>query len=391
MTTNSVDYEILSGYLQANGWQTQRSSEVASLWSLRTQTVDQELAVPLAVRLGSFEWSDIVRRIAVAEGRPERLVEQDFMYAGYDSIRFRIANDGFIGETVPLHSGVTLVSSAYSMLRASATTAQRLRGQIGGNYSKTGDEYVERARLGHTEEGSFIVPILFQHDEAVVPRNIEPLAGTEAIPRESPQRRIVRTLAQTLDTYKRRIIEPAKQVRKGDLTPVIAAGGSKELFASLEKILYDPAVAEFETRFTWATNSPVAEDVPSAVSIPADAREIVKQTVEVLTQTQRQPTRIFTGPIVAYERNPDDPLFRIALQTPNANGRLSWVYMMLRAEKRNDILHWIEQGLTVTVQGIIERAPGRPLQLQGISDPTPLDDTFLTTSQAEGAVPDITA
>jgi|AntAceMinimDraft_12_1070368.scaffolds.fasta_scaffold04465_2 hypothetical protein len=380
MTASTSGDLMLATYLLAHGWTITHKSSSSAIWARQVDNRFDEVGVPKDLKVGGFEWSEIIRRVAVSEERPERALALEFEYAMFDGIRFKIANNGFIDETVPLHSGVALVSSAYSMLRASATTAQRLRSQIGSGYSKVGDEYVQRSRLAHTEQGSYIVPILFRHDETVLPADIEPIAGTENVPRESPQRRIVRTLAQTLETYKKRIIEPGKEVREGDLTPVIAAGGSKELFAGLEKVLYDPSVKEFSTSYSWGLSLPVTGNAPVSVEIPAEARELVRQTVEVLTRGQRQPTRIFTGPIVAFEHEPGDPMVRIALQTPPSNGRMSRVYMMVRVQMQAEILQWIRDNHTVTVQGVVERLPGRPLQLQGISTPMRLDDSFLADS-----------
>ncbi|NQX37135.1 hypothetical protein [Herbiconiux sp. VKM Ac-2851] len=371
---------MLATYLQSHGWSITHETSSSAVWARQTDSRSDELGVPSEVRVGGFEWSEILRRIALSEGRPERALVLEFDYAMFDGVRFRIANDGFIDETVPLHSGVALVSAAYSMLRASATTAQRLRSHIGSAYSRVGDEYVQRARLAHTEQGSFVVPILFQHDEPIVPSNIEPIAGTERLTLESPQRRIVRTLAQTLETYKKRIIEPGKEVREGNLTSVIAAGGSRELFAGLEKVLYDPSVKEFSTSYSWGLSLPETGNAPASVAIPGEARELVRQTVSVLTRGQKQPTRIFTGPIVAFEHEPGDPILRIALQTPASNGRMSRVYMTVPVRMQTEILQWIRDNHTVTVQGVVERLPGRPLQLQGVATPMRLDDSFLSES-----------
>jgi hypothetical protein len=373
MTTR--EYETLSAYLVNHDWLNSRTSETAALWVRG----NSEMAVSLEIHPDSLAWEDVIRRIASGEERPPSKVENELEFSTFDVARFRIANGALIGRTAPLHSGLVLVSSAYSMLRASATTAQRLRSQIGSSYSKVGDDYMKRARIGHTEEGSFVVPVLFAHDEPDLP-TATPIAGTETMLPESPQRRIVRTLAQTLDTYQKRIIEPAKEPRQADLLPVLASGGSRELFAGLEKILFDPSVAEFETQFSWGVQQPAPGNAPSRVVIPSEARELVKRTVELLTEPQRKPLQIFTGPIVAIIHDVGDLTGQIAVQAPSANGRPSRIYMSIRATQLTDLHEWMNGAITVTVQGVVERLPGRPLQLQGIVEPTRLDASFLTTN-----------
>jgi hypothetical protein len=368
----------LAAYFDGRGWNRTHRESSATIWALGADETRQ-IAVSNGVRIDSFEWSDILRRIADIEERAESSVIQEFKYAGFDRVRFRIANDGIIGDTVPFHSGADFLSSTYSMLRATATTAQRPRGQIAGAYSKIGDEHVRAARLAHTEQGSFIVPVLFRHDAAVTPSNVTPIAGMDPIVRESPQRRIVRTLAETMDTYNKRIIQPGKEVRLSALTSVVAAGGSRELFASLERILNDDTVAEFETQFAWGLALPAATGSPRSVRIPAEARELVTQTVAILTEERTLPLRIFTGPVVAVDHEPDDPLVRIALQTPSSNGRMSRVYMNVRKARLSEIAQWIEGSMTITVQGVVARRPGGPLELEGIANPMSLADSFLST------------
>ncbi|VXB71955.1 hypothetical protein [Frigoribacterium sp. 9N] len=374
--------ELFSAYLLNRNWEKRHDGRRASVWARGVV----EIGLPDALNVGSFEWTDVVRRVAAAEGRTESALETDLEFSGYDGVRFRIANENFIGRTVPLHSGHSLVNSAYAMLRASATTAQRPRSQIGKHYSKIGDEYLERARLGHTEEGSFILPVLFRHDDSELPTGQDTIAGIEHVAHESPQRRIVRTLAESLQAYRVRVIEPAKEVRQRDLLPVIAAGGSREMFSGLEKILYDPAVAEFDTGFTWGLTLPAARTAPSKVSIPVEARELVKQTVELLTVAEKSPLRVITGPIVSIAHEPGSPLGQIAIQAPNANGRPSRYFVNVRRRQLESLHAWMSGSITVVVQGVIEHLPGRPLQLADVLEPKRLDEAFLSsTDEQDGA------
>jgi hypothetical protein len=377
MNTTSADALTLSEYLRRDDWTRTASGDIADVWTKRTDQGSVELAFAHQLQRGSFEWSDALRRIALARSMSESAVARDLAYSTLDGVRFRIANEGFIGETVPLHAGTTLLTSAQSMLRASATTAQRPRMQIGSGYSKIGDEYIRRARMAHTEQGSFVVPVYFEHDEVVAPNGEEPLRGTEVGAPESPQRRIVRTLAQTLGAYKKAVIAPGKEVRQSALTSVVAAGGSRELFASLERVIADSSVAEFETRFSWGVEHVAPGNAPAEVIIPSAALDLVQQTVRVLTSSTKRPERIFTGPVVAIEHDPGDKLARIAIQSPATNGKLSRIYMRVRATQLGEISEWMVRSVTATVSGVVERQPGRPLELRGIAVPQRLDEGFV--------------
>ena len=120
----------------------------------------QSTAVPNGVRPGTNEWRGLIDRLGAYEQRPPETVAVSIEHYYIDVTRFRAANDFRIAGTIQLLAGVDLISSAYKMLRASATTARQPKSHIAGSFSLLGDKLVEEARLGHTEEGSYILPVL---------------------------------------------------------------------------------------------------------------------------------------------------------------------------------------------------------------------------------------
>jgi hypothetical protein len=118
------------------------------------------------------------------------------------------------------------------MIRATATTSRTPKARIRGNYSKAGDEIANGARLAHTEEGSYILPVLMPIPEAPEqPEDLWSADGSElerAIP-ESAERRVTRTLAEALTAVSRLVVEPARDPRQAEVGALIAAGASHEL------------------------------------------------------------------------------------------------------------------------------------------------------------------
>lgn len=376
MRTQNAAVNTLVRVLEEKGWSLERSTSSALLWQTVRGSGSHQLLVPLAMQPGSFEWQDVLRRIADADGVVLDSLSKAIESSSFDVARFRIANSSLQNGTIPLEAGVTVVSSAYSMLRAAATTARRPRQSIGGGYSKIGDDYAQRARLGHTEVGSFVFPILMHIDEPPVDTHV-PFPGTEFVQPESEERRVFRTLAQSLATFESRLVTPALEPQAVDLVPLVAAGGSKELFTQVKRVLSEPGVASFDMAFSWASTETPPHGAPERVVIPAEAFDIVTRTVELLSRPTIQPTRIVTGPIIDIEHVPGDMFGEIAIQTASANGRVGRVKMRVRKEQLTHLHQWMDAAATVSVQGVIERIPGRTPRLKDIAEPIPLDETLL--------------
>lgn len=369
----------VAALLHSRGWSVvEENPGGADLWALDGRA---EMYLPPVVRRGSFEWSDLTERIALAHRERATDVERQIELVRYDVTRFRVDDDTSVAHTVPLEAGAAVVGSAYGMLRAAATAARRPRQMIGSGYSKLGDEIVREARLAHTELGSFVFPVVLKVS-APEPETHVPLDGVsyQSVPPESPERRVTRTLAQALAAFDKHVLQPGKEPRALALDQVVIAGGTKELLAHVNRALGEPGVSWFETRFAWAPVEAVDKDAPDAVMIPgdADARDLVTRSVKLLSAPKKNPLRVFTGPIIHISYTPGELFGEIGIQTPlQASSRLGKIEVQVRREQLSDIHDWMNTGKTVAVQGVVERSPGRPARIQGIAEPRPLEESML--------------
>lgn len=375
MSENLAD--DFAALLRARGWLIQTENPGgSSLWSFEDHS---EMYLPPIIRRGSFLWSDVTERIADAHDERVDVVERAIDLVRFDVTRFRV--DAAAGsQAIPLEAGAAVIGSAFGMLRAAATAARRPRQSIGSNYSRLGDEIVREARLAHTEVGSFIFPVVLKVSPPE-PTPETPLHGEDfewGRP-ESPERRVTRTLAQALTAFDRHVIQPAREPQMSDLTPVIIAGGTKEMFAQVNNVISEPGVSWLETGFTWAPIEAAAAESPSRVMISAESeiRELITKSVRLLSSPKSDPLRVITGPIIHISHAPGEPTGEIAIQTPSpTNARFSRVEVIVRQEQLSEIHHWMDQGTTVVVHGVVERRPGRPARLKGIAKPQPLEDTL---------------
>jgi hypothetical protein len=374
LTTN------LNRYLSLAGWERQEPGPAGSLW-LQSSRPEVALAVPEPIKPDMDEWPGIIDRLAVFEHRSPTDVAMSILTQYVDVTRLRAVISYVITGTIPLEAGVSLVQSAHSMLRAAGTTARRPRAQIKGNYSSLGDEIVHQARMAHTEDGSYVLPIWMP----LTPPPEEDGSLFDELekrhPAETLERRVTRTLAQSIEAVQKVIIQPASAPRNtGDLLPVIAAGGSRELVLALHKIISQPAVAEFEAQFDWAGGLKPPGGVPDRVVLPSDAAPLLEAAARLLKVPDRFPAQIYTGQIVVIMHKPGDPFGEIGIDTVRQN-RNCEVRVRLNSRTLDRAYEWARTERAILVEGDVRRAgAGHKLRIDSPMRVLPLDETFLPYS-----------
>lgn len=368
----------VESYLRTGGWKRGAPGPAGALW--RNPHAPAALAVTEQVQLGSVEWYGIVDRLARWAQLTHVEVARRIQHQFVDVTRLRAANDIVIADSIPLAAGASMVTSAAAMLRAAGTTSVRLRGNIAGNFSRFGDDVVAQARMGHTEQGSFIVPILMPLSPSPQPA-IEPqIEGMEGLTDsyEPAERRVTRTLAQALAALDAHIIQPAREVKRSDLHGFVEAGGSRELVVAVSRILAEPAVETLETAFAWAGAVDPPAAAPAKVTVPAAAAELLEQSRRLLRDTKLSSAQLLSGPIVEIRMPPGDPFGEISIQTVRA-GRPCEVRVRLKAEQVDRAHQWAVAKRAVLVEGAVQSQRGQPLRILTPRRVLPVDETMLGT------------
>jgi hypothetical protein len=294
-----------------------------------------------------------------------------------DVTELSVASIFAISESIPLASGVDLLASAKMMLRAAATAAVRPRADIGGNFSTVADRIAGQSRLGHTREGSYVIPLLMP----LLPQDDStraPLSGLEThrVEYEPAERRVTRTLAQALNAMQQRIVEPGREPGVQDVIPLVSAGVTRELVAAVHSILSQPEVGDFKATFQWAGAIAPPGGVPTRVELPATAHRLLASAQKLLKSSRRDPGEIVTGPIVEIRQLPDAPTGEIAIQTMRS-GKMSEVRVQLSAQELDAAHAWMTERRAVVAEGPLIRDRGRPLRMPEPSGVHPVDETVL--------------
>ncbi|TDQ00677.1 hypothetical protein [Labedaea rhizosphaerae] len=367
----------LISYLRAYGWRSSSPGPGGTLWV----NGDARIGVPHEpddVLLGS-----VLERLARTEQRDLKATADAVRHVRFDVTHLRAVNDYRIVDKIPLETATKLISSARMMLRATATTARRERAQIAGSYSRIGDDVIREAFMGHTERGSFIIPVLVPIRE---PDQEAPTQPTLYDDREDPvlhkeppepfERRVMRTFAQSMQAVRDLVVTPGRQPSTDHIHELVYRGVSREFCAGLANVLDESAISEFESTVEWAPVVPAPGTIRQ-VSISAEAVDLVRYVADRLRQQKAPSRQIFSGTIVGFRHeNHDDPYGEIAVSTMR-RGRPSEVRVRLPIDTYREAWEWHNAGRAVLVEGLIRRSPGKPGIVDNPSRIRPLDEFML--------------
>lgn len=357
--------------MQTNGWQEGSNGVAGSLWT----KAGSQIGVP------RVEDEDLIRgaieRLAAIEARSLSDISTTIRLLRFDVTSLCALNNNLIAESIPLSSASTILQSARMMLRAVGTTAIRERGEIRGSYSRLGDEVAGSARMGHTEEGSFVIPVLVPVHE--VPQDDpmhEPLVEIERSAPEPLERRVTRTLAQSLMAISEVIVEPAREPTTKSLHAAVERGVSRELCVSVSRILQEPVVGQFEAKFRWAPVVDVPASVPASIVLEPSAHDLIDLAADRLHEERIEPRQMFSGKIVELRHVPDEPSGYVTISTVR-RGRMCEIRMELPLPRYDEALAWHRDKRAIIVEGEVKPGRNRKLEVHNVERLHPIDELYL--------------
>ena len=347
MTTTLHD--LTASYLSSTGWlPPEKAGDRGGLWL--DPSSQFLLPVPNDLSRESVDWDMVVERIAQVRVVPVEEVVREIERQSTDVVELRAANDIAIRGSISFPAGSVLVQSGWTMLRSTATTSLGQRARI-RNYSKVGDELVASARMGHTREGSYIIPILLPIAAPVTEQTAEEaFQGMEiSEPSEPAQRRVMRTFAEALDTINAVVIQPEREPPGSIDAELVRSGVSSQFASALHRILVQESVAEFSAEFDWAPGGGPAPKVDNSIIIPAAASERVGNVAQRLkAHAVPRVEQQFVGPILGVQRDHDADTGSVTVEVIR-NHKPATVTVNVSAGTLDDAWGWARDRRTVVV------------------------------------------
>ncbi|MEJ7648685.1 MAG: hypothetical protein WKF57_06590 [Nakamurella sp.] len=370
----------LVGLLDRSGWVRISEGPAGDLWVMNAS--GQRVGVPHDLDRDSPEWPGVIKRIALAMAQDIAALEFRLAHQHLDETRLSASHSDLIGDSILLSAGQRLVDSASRMLRAAATTARSPRASI-GKYSSEGDRVFGLARMGHTQRGSYVVPVLMpipdpEPDAILFGTSLVDDTPAEPAMRPEPiERRTMRTFAEALTAVDRLVVQPAVQPRASVAGALVVAGVSKQFLDALHAIVVEDSVQTFTARFNWAESRPSSATSP--VSIPNDAARLISDASMHLSRETVEPTQQLTGPIVEWHRDHGASDGWVGMQTLR-HGHLMVIRVHLDTRELDRALRYIEGKQTAVVLGVPRGGRGKTVQIQNPDTFTSLDEMMLPLS-----------
>ena len=223
-----------------------------------------EIVLPRTERLGDY--ASIVSRLidifAKVAHRDELSVYRDLVIADRDLVRVRVTSSA--DGSLPVNSGVDLITGARDMLLAVACSLRKPQPLYRASANKEASDFLNRVRLGQTEQGSFVVTLL----TPTLPAPVSTLLPGSTDSEEPIERRVTRRLTEAL-VATRQATESAVEDRGVGFASAIDKGVSANLCEALVKLV--GAFPVLDVSVSWARTRPMPSVRQVVVFGSADA------------------------------------------------------------------------------------------------------------------------
>ena len=337
----AVTPEALSAYAQAEGWiKTEPYGDYSDVY---TKAGGPEIILPRTQRIGDYAnvMSHLIEIFARNAEVDELSLYRDLVTADRDVIRVKA--DVGANSDVAVNVGVDLMVGARDMLLAVACSLWDLRPvyRSGEEEYKEASRYMDRIRLGQTEQGSFIITLL-----------TPPLdQGWELANRAPIERQITRQLVNALSATR----EAIKSTDKGDAESFFGAtrhGVSANLCNALIKMI-NPVPA-LDISLAWALTLPMPT-TREAVRFANDDVRILRQAARSFRDQELLSDVRLVGLVQRLESNEVDTGGTMTLRAP-IRGNPQRVTADLNYLDYHQALQAHSSGLRVVAEGTLKRA-----------------------------------
>ena len=205
----AVSPAALSAYARVAGWRRQEPYRVHS--DIYEGTGLPEIVIPRSEHLGDYASvvATLVETFAEVAEQDALTTYRDLVTADRDVIRIRAIDHDHSGS-LPVSAGADLVCCARDMVLAAACSVDNPRPLYRPGANREANEYLQRVRLGQTDQGSFVITLLGPVVSPPVQMSLVP----DTDPRSDPiERRITKRLAESLAAARKATDDRAGGIR----------------------------------------------------------------------------------------------------------------------------------------------------------------------------------
>ncbi|MBI5264803.1 MAG: hypothetical protein HY852_23655 [Bradyrhizobium sp.] len=316
------------GYLRAHGWE--RFGDASGLpftvWHNASHP-KAEILIPSDRSAADYTLllREALLELEAVENRSQLEILRDLYNSGFDVVRLAAQSTRTADGTVDIDEGVLLFERARDTLYAAACSTVKPQAVFHSRRPQAANEYMRKARLGQTEQGSYVLTLL----SPVAPQ-LTPHSDTDLFPEEPFERRVVQTLARSV----RLAVGAAESSVTGpapDFSPfqnAVAGGVSANLCEGIAGLFSAADPATVELSISWALNRPTPNEAHSRVLISSDVIPTLQEAARLFRAFDRLENYEIKGPVIKLQRDQTAPFGMVTVLAP-VEGRTRKVTLVL--------------------------------------------------------------
>lgn len=343
----------IAAYARVMGWKkTEPYGDHSDVYSADNLP---EIILPRTQNLGDYATvvSQLIGIFSSVANYDEISAYRDLTTADRDVVRVRAL--GNEDGSVAVNDGVDMLSGARDMLLAAACSLDDPQPLYRSGANKDAREYVNRIRLGQTEQGSFVISLL---TPIVSPFTLQPALFEyegETVQYEEPiERRMTIRLAETLEVA-RDATERAATGESSAFSEAMRQGVSANLCEALVKLI-DPFPA-IDVSVSWAWTRPINKQRSSVRFASADAPILRDAAQSFRNSAPRLDERLF-GYVERLKRNERETDGTITLRA-SIDKRTYSVTSVLNQKDYELAIRAHRDKSPIIAKGDLERVSGR--------------------------------
>jgi hypothetical protein len=358
-----VKFDDVESYLTRAEWRPVTKGPLAEIWepgsndALRLMVPKVESAPDYRNMLNS-----LMQDLARFEGRSPDQVREDMARQFYDITKLRAAGRDLLDDTIPLGAGIALFESAKKLVTASAASTLMRQGNYGRNMPKKAVYHANHVRLGHTIQGSYIVPII---NEVRVPDVYAVDEGAEALPMLDLEveearfdRRVTTTMAHALEVLEEIAVTRDRLPSVADMHDAVAEGVSRELCDAVFMVLVTGQVDSYDINFQWAPAVTPPRMLTESIDFPVESARAVEEISSALKNSEHVEEQVIFGIITNCAAPLHEGSGRVTIQAA-IHGRARTVKFDLDWQSFGMATRYMHERRPVYVRGILHMPSGR--------------------------------
>ncbi len=264
----------LSSYARARGW---TSQERYRAYSDRYAGEGlPEILVPRTTSLADYASvvSRLIETFSEVSGQDELTVHRDLVTAFRDVVKLR-ACDADDSSSLPVVAGADLVCGARDLILAAACSIDQPQPFYRMGANKAANEYLDRVRLGQTDQGSYVVTLL--GPELSLKTQMALFTELDSMP-EPSERRVTKRLSESV-LEARKAVDESRAGCEDPFAERVHKGVNANLCEALARLA--GVASELEISLVWALTHP-REEVRTVVRFAEADRPLLESASQAL-------------------------------------------------------------------------------------------------------------